>query len=153
MSGPMSGAGLLVAILVLGCGGVHAEPASVAPYAVVADAIAAPLGGRIGDPTRGRGIVLDRETGNCLICHKVPETGERFQGDLGPDLGGVGARLTVGQLRLRVVDQRRLNPASVMPPYHRIEGTMRVGKRWRGQPVLEAQEVEDVVAWLATLKE
>lgn len=128
------------------------EPA-VATYAVVGDAVPAPLDGRVGDPARGRRIVLDRETGNCLICHKAPAPAERFQGDLGPDLAGVGGRLTVGQLRLRVVDQRRLNPASVMPPYHRIDGTARVGQRWRGKPALDAQAVEDVVAWLATLKE
>ena len=152
---PRHAAGLLIAlgVLLLGSGGARAEPALIAPFAVEGDAVVAPLDGKRGDASRGRRIVLDRETGNCLICHKVPEPGERFQGDLGPDLGGVGSRFTVGQLRLRVIDQRRLNPASIMPPYHRVDGTVRVGTRWRGRPVLDAQAVEDVVAWLSSLKE
>ena len=102
-------------------------------------------------PARGRRIVLDRETGNCLICHKVPEPAEPFQGDLGPDLSGVGTRLTAGQIRLRLVDESRLNPQTLMPPYYRVEGLSRVSARYRGKPVLTAQEIEDVVAYLGTL--
>jgi sulfur-oxidizing protein SoxX len=130
----------------------YAQPA-VAPFEVTGDAIAMPLASRSGNAERGRSIVLDRETGNCLICHKVPIPTERFQGEVGPDLTGIGSRLSAGQIRLRVVDARRLNPVTVMPPYHRIAGTVRVAERWRGRPVLDAQQVEDVVAWLATLKE
>ena len=120
-------------------------------FAVRGDAIAEPLTPTAGDAMRGRRIVLDRETGNCLICHKVPEPAEPFQGDLGPDLGSIGRRLTAGQIRLRLVDGSRLNPQTLMPPYHRVEGLNRVAAKYRGKPVLTAQEIEDVVAYLGTL--
>jgi sulfur-oxidizing protein SoxX len=129
------------------------QPSGVARFTVVGDAIPEPLSGAQGDPARGRQIVLDRELGNCLICHQVAEAGEPFQGDLGPNLTGVGRRLSRGQIRLRLVDQSRLNPATVMPPYHRIDRLNRVAAPYRGRPVLSAKEVEDVVAYLATLKE
>jgi sulfur-oxidizing protein SoxX len=123
------------------------------PYEVVGDAIAQPLASAIPDPARGRAIVLDRRIGNCLICHHVPDTSERFQGNLGPDLAGVGRRLTPGQIRLRLVDQRRINPASVMPPYYRVTDLRLVAEAYRGKPVLKAEEIEDVVAYLAGLKD
>ena len=106
----------------------------------------------MGDPVRGMAIVLDRRTGYCLICHKVPIPDEFFQGDVGPDLSGVGSRLSAAQIRLRLVDAARLNPATLMPPYHRTSGLKRVPERYRGMVVLSAQEVEDVVAWLSTLR-
>ena len=131
----------------------RAEEAAVAMFVVERDRIVAPLAGKSGDAARGRAIVLDRETGNCLICHRVPEPAERFQGELGPDLGGVGARLSAAEIRLRLVDQSRLNPATVMPPYYRIDGLTRVAARWLGRPVLDAQQIEDVVAYLARLQQ
>lgn len=123
---------------------------SIADFVVNGDAITEPMAAA-GDPQRGRRIVRDRETGNCLICHKVPEPDELFQGDLGPDLGGIGKRLTAGQIRLRLVDESRLNPQTLMPPYYRVDGLNRVAARYRGKPVLTAQEIEDVVAYLGTL--
>lgn len=128
-----------------------AEP--LATYAITADGIAAPLGGTKGDAERGRKLAFDPERGNCTICHPVPGGDARAQGDVGPTLAGVGARLTEAQLRLRVVDGTRINPATIMPPYHRIEGLNRVGPRWQGKPVLAAQEVEDIVAFLGTLRQ
>jgi sulfur-oxidizing protein SoxX len=123
----------------------------VAAFAVAGDAVPEPLEGRTGDGARGRQVVLDRNHGNCLICHAVPEPSERFMGELGPDLTAVGARLTAGQLRLRLIDQSRINTATVMPPYYRVSDLTRVATRYRGKPVLTAQEVEDVVAYLAGL--
>jgi sulfur-oxidizing protein SoxX len=76
-----------------------------------------------------------------------------LQGDLAPDLRGAGSRLNEGQLRLRMVDSRKINPATIMPPYHSSEGLTRVGRNWQEKPVLAAQDIEDVVAYLATLKE
>jgi sulfur-oxidizing protein SoxX len=129
-----------------------AVPAQAPPAVEVAgDGIAAPLDGRIGDPARGRRVVLDRETGNCLACHRAPEPGEPFQGDIGPDLGGVGTRLSAAQIRLRLVDMSRVNPSTVMPPYYRVDGLRRVMGRYRGKPVLDAQQIEDVVAYLQGL--
>lgn len=124
---------------------------AIADYAVTGDAIVEPLTPEAGNAARGRQIVLDRETGNCLICHKVPEPTEPFQGDLAPDLGGIGRRLTAGQIRLRLVDESRLNPQTLMPPYYRVDGLNRVAARYRSKPVLTAQEIEDVVAYLGTL--
>lgn len=121
-------------------------------YKVVGDAIPAPLGDKIGDAIRGRALVLDRTQGNCLICHHVPEPNEPFQGTIGPDLAGIATRLDAGQLRLRLVDAGLLNPQTVMPPYFRIEGLRDVAPAFRDRPALNAQEIEDVVAYLASLR-
>jgi L-cysteine S-thiosulfotransferase len=144
---------LLASIAALALCPAGAVENGIAEYAIVGDSIPQPLDGLSGDSERGRRLVLDRETGNCLICHQVPVPREPSQGDLGPSLAGVGNRLSAGQLRLRLVDQSKLNPATIMPPYHRIEGLTRVAGKYRSKPVFSAQEIEDVVAWLATLKE
>ncbi len=124
----------------------------VATFVVTGDAILEPLGGLKGDASRGRTVAFDPERGNCTICHPVTGGDPRGQGTVGPPLAGVGARLTEGQLRLRMVDSTRINPETIMPAYHRVEGLHRVGAAWRGKPVLGAQEIEDIVAYLATLK-
>ncbi len=126
---------------------------SPAPYKVVGDAIPGSLAEATSDPVRGRAIVLDRRVGLCLLCHSGPFPEERLQGSLAPDLGGVGARLSAGQLRLRVVDASRVNPNTIMPPYYRTEGLSRVARAYAGKPILTAEQVEDVVAFLSTLKE
>lgn len=110
------------------------------------------LTGAPGDPARGRAIVTDRRVGLCTLCHAGPFPDVPFQGNLAPDLGGVGDRLDIPALRLRLVDSRRINPETIMPPYHSTEGLTRVGARWRGETILTAQQVEDVVAYLATLR-
>ncbi len=122
-------------------------------YTVVGDAIPEPLTGFRGDPVRGRAIVVDRQKGLCLLCHSGPFPEQRFQGNLAPDLQGTGSRWSEGQLRLRLVDSRRLNPASIMPSYYVTLGLTRVGRAWTGTPVLSAEQIEDVVAFLTTLKE
>ena len=104
-----------------------------------------------GDAARGKRVVASREA-NCLLCHEVPDSGVAAMGNVGPALAGVGARLSAAELRARIVDSTRLNPESVMPSYHRTQGLARVAKELRGKPVLDAQEVEDVVAYLGTLK-
>jgi sulfur-oxidizing protein SoxX len=127
--------------------------ADIASYAVVGDAIPEPLTTVSGDAARGRAIVANRQVGLCLLCHTGPFPEERFQGNLAPDLGGAGSRWSAGQLRLRLVDSRRLNPQTLMPPYHRVGGLERVGNGWKDKPVLSAQQIEDVVAFLATLRQ
>jgi L-cysteine S-thiosulfotransferase len=152
----VSGVPCLIAIAVAAV--AAAVPSTVgaqtetAILAVDGDRISEPLENRIGDAARGKAIVLDRRVGNCLICHRVPVPQEPFQGEIGPDLSGIGDRLSSGQIRLRVVDSQRFNPATLMPPYHRIERLRRVAPAFVGQPALTAQEVEDVIAWLASLK-
>ena len=123
------------------------------PYEVVGDAIPESLTGVRGDPARGRAIVVDRQKGLCLLCHAGPFPEQRFQGNLAPDLTGVGTRWSEGQLRLKIVDSRRLNPATIMPPYYNMDGLVRVGRNWQDKPVLSAEQVEDVVAFLTTLTE
>lgn len=105
-----------------------------------------------GDAARGRALVASRQQGLCLLCHRAPIPEERFQGDLGPDLAGVGARLDAGQLRQRLADSRRLNPETIMPAYLGTAGLNRVGPAWQGRPLFSAQQLEDVVAYLQTLR-
>jgi L-cysteine S-thiosulfotransferase len=125
----------------------------VRPVTIVGDAIPDSLTGMAGDAARGRTIVGNRQVGLCLLCHTGPFPEERFQGDLAPDLRGAGSRSTPGQLRLRLVDASRLNPATIMPPYYRVEGLTRVAANFRGKPILTAAQIEDVLAYLGTLKE
>ena len=120
-------------------------------YSVVGDTIPVSLTGSNGDPTRGRTIVVNRES-TCLLCHSGPFPEEKFQGNLGPDLAGTGSRWSEGQLRLQVVDAAVLNPATIMPPFYRVEGLTQVNRAWRGKPILSAQQIEDVVAFLTTLR-
>ena len=117
------------------------------------DSIPTSLTGAKGDPARGRAIVTNRQVGLCLLCHTGPFPEERFQGNLAPDLAGAGKRWSEGQLRLRIVDSSRINPTSVMPAYHRTDGLVRVAPAWRDKPVLNAEQIEDVVAFLTTLKD
>jgi sulfur-oxidizing protein SoxX len=126
--------------------------AQLVPYRTVGDSIPASLTGAKGDPVRGREIVADRQVGMCLLCHSGPFPQDKFQGNIGPPLDGAGSRWSEGQLRLRIVDASKTNPDTIMPPYYRIDGLNRVPPAYRGKPVLTAVEVEDVVAYLMTLK-
>lgn len=125
---------------------------SASGFEVVGDAIPLPLEQRVGDAARGRAIVAHRQQGLCLLCHSGPIPEERFQGTLAPDLAGAGARWSAGQLRLRIVDGQRLNAASIMPAYFRAEGLQQVGRDWAGKTIFSAQQVEDVVAYLQSLR-
>ena len=130
-----------------------ALPLGAGAVTAAGDGLPEALEGAVGDAARGRTIVASRQTGPCLLCHGGPFPEERFQGNLAPDLAGAGRRWSTAQLRLRLVDPRRLNPESIMPAYYRTEGLRRVGRAWEGRPILNAQQVEDVVAYLATLKD
>lgn len=129
-----------------------AEPALV-PYNIANGQIQSPLTAERGDPARGKAAVLSRDGGNCFLCHSVPEPGDTPLGNIGPPLAGVGNRLSAAQLRLRMVDSTRINPASVMPAYYRIEGLQRVAAAYAGKPLLSAQQIEDVIAYLLTLRD
>ena len=128
-----------------------AQSANTSPT-IAGDTIPAPLTASPGDAVRGRAIVANRQLGLCLLCHTGPFAEERFQGNLAPDLSGAGSRWSEGQLRLRLVDATRLNPQSIMPAYLRSEGLNRVGPAFRGQSILTPQQIEDVLAFLQTLK-
>ena len=121
---------------------------------VVGDAVPQALTDAPGDAARGRAIVANRQLGLCLLCHTGPIPEERFQGNLAPDLAGAGKRWSVGQLRLRIADAGAVNPQTIMPSYHRTtDGLSRVAPTWASAPMLAAQQVEDVVAYLMTLRE
>ena len=124
-------------------------PGPLTSYSVTGDAIVSPLTADDGDPERGRAIFSGRDA-NCFLCHTVP--GGRFMGDLASPLAGVGARLNAAQLRLRIVDSARLNRDTIMPSYYRVDGFNQVAEAWRGKPILTAQQVEDAVAYLLTLR-
>jgi len=123
------------------------------PSTVDGDAIARSLTGTDGDPARGRQIVANRLVGLCLLCHTGPFPEAPLQGTLAPDLKGAGTRWSTGQLRLRMVDSSRVTPDTIMPAYYRVDHLARVAPAFRGKPVLTAAQIEDVVAFLATLKE
>ena len=129
-----------------------ASASELRAYAVAGDAIPQSLTGLPGDVTRGRALAVDR-TSTCILCHSGPFPEQKFQGDLAPGLGGAGSRWSEGQLRLRLVDGSRLNPATIMPSYYRIDGLQRVSAAWRGKPILSAEQIEDIVAYLATLQQ
>src|SRR5690242_18868934 len=133
-------------------GGARAET-PLRPYTVEGDAIPASLTGAPGDPVPGREIVTNRQVGLCLLCHSGPFPEQKFQGTLAPDLSGAGTRATEGQLRLRIVDASRIRPDTIMPPYYRVDGLTRVAPAFQGKPILSAEQIEDVVAYLATLRD
>ena len=122
------------------------------PYTVVGDAIPDSLTGTKGDATRGRVLVVDRSS-TCILCHSGPFPEQKFQGDLAPSLAGAGGRWSEGQLRLRLVDASRLNATTIMPAYYRVDGLNRVGPSWQGKPILSAEQIEDIVAYLMTLRD
>jgi sulfur-oxidizing protein SoxX len=113
--------------------------------------IPASLTGTKGDPVRGRALVANRQVGLCLLCHSGPFPEERFQGNLAPDLRSA-ARLNEGEIRARIVDPRRSNPETIMPAYFETSGQDRVAPSFRGKTILSAEQIEDIVAYLVSLK-
>jgi L-cysteine S-thiosulfotransferase len=143
---------VLVNVAVGGVVFVHLACSSRAVAMGLPDQTLTPLTSQPGDISRGRDVVIKADKGNCILCHAVPEPSVRFSGDLGPPLHSVGTRLSAAQLRFRVIDSSRLNPDTVMPAYHRSENLSRVAPQFQGLPILSAQEIEDLVAYLSSLK-
>ena len=143
-------AGVLVAIVLSST--VYGDDKLVS-YRIVDGVIPAPLTAHPGDSERGRRIVLDRDGGDCTICHAMPLPQREFHGTIGPPLDGIGSRATAGVLRLRLVDPKVLNPATIMPAYYKVEGLYRVLERYRARPMLTAQQIEDVISYLLTLRD
>lgn len=123
------------------------------PCEIKNDGITNPIGGKIGDVQKGKKLVLALKKGNCTACHRLPIEGVESPGKIGPSLAGVAARYTVPQIRLRVVDEKTINPETIMPGYYRNPKLLHnVKKKFVGKTILTAQEIEDVVSYLATLK-
>jgi sulfur-oxidizing protein SoxX len=153
-------AGLAVWVLVC-VAAAHAPASAQAPasavrsYTVAGDSIPASLTGQAGDAARGALLLQQRQKSLCVLCHSGPFPDAHLQGNIAPDLAGVGSRLSVAQLRLRIVDMKRLNPQSIMPAYYAaaLDREARVAAGWRGKPILAAEEIEDLVAYLQGLKQ
>ena len=141
------------AVALMICSAAARAEGGLPPYSVVGDAIPESLTGMPGDPVRGKAIVTSRQTGLCLLCHSAPLPEEKFQGTIGPNLEGSGSRYSEGELRLRIVDSRKVNPDTIMPSYYRLDGLERVAPAFRGKTVLSAEQIEDVVAFLMTLRD
>ncbi|MDF0518830.1 sulfur oxidation c-type cytochrome SoxX [Bradyrhizobium yuanmingense] len=148
----MARAMIHIAVLISASLACSASADELVPYTIVGDGIAVSLTGSSGDAARGRALVLARTT-TCILCHSGPFPETRFQGDLAPDLAGAGNRWSASQLRLRLVDASRFNPDTIMPSYYRNDGLVRVGRNFAGKPILSAAEIEDIVAFLATLRD
>ena len=155
-SSTASGTLIATATLVLALSACTTTPSgpasSVAQPSELADGYSQPLEGRVGDAVRGRAIVVDRTRGLCLLCHSGPFPDAPQQGSLAPSLAGAGDRLSRAQLRQRMADSRSINPESIMPSFHRSDHLQQVADSLKGKPILDAQEVEDVVEFLATLR-
>jgi L-cysteine S-thiosulfotransferase len=134
------------------CGGPATGAEGPDATVTLGDAIPQSLTGKPGDSAQGRVIAFARDRGNCPVCHVMPAPDEKLHGNVGPRLVGVADRLSEGQMRLRLVDARRLNPASMMPSYYRLGGLKRVAAVYAGKTVLTAEEIEDVLAYLMTLR-
>lgn len=138
------------ALLLAACG---ASDSALVPEAhIEGDSIPRPLVRGQADVMRGEAIFVGRDRGHCVLCHQVASLSASFQGSVGPDLSEVGAVLTPGQIRLRIVDASRLNPDTIMPPYYRIEGLTQVASGYEGKPALSGEEIEHLVAYLSDLK-
>ncbi|NQV56768.1 MAG: sulfur oxidation c-type cytochrome SoxX [Rhodospirillales bacterium] len=118
----------------------------------VGDGVPKSLTGKAGDAKKGRATSIHRKKGNCLACHSLPAPEQADHGNLGPDLRGVGSRYSAAELRLRIIEAKAVNPDTVMPPFYSTRGLHRVQKQWLGKTLIGAQDVEDIVAYLLTLK-
>jgi sulfur-oxidizing protein SoxX len=150
----VAGTMLLAASLALGIihGAVRAATDSgLPPYSVIRDSIPQPLTSQPGDAAAGKRVIENKKLGNCLSCHAMALPDED-QGNIGPDLHAVGARLKPEQLRLRLVNMKLVDPSTIMPAYYRVDGLTDVAKAFVGKSILTAQQIEDVVAFLASSK-
>lgn len=116
------------------------------------ESIPKPLTGKPGDPVKGKKWSIHRRLGHCVACHVMP-VDQPYMGEVGPSLVGVGSRYSAGELRLLIVDPKVVNEDTMMPAFYKADGFHRVRKKFVGTTMLNAQQVEDIVAYLLTLKE
>jgi sulfur-oxidizing protein SoxX len=145
------------------CAAMSVSAAEVAPTDVkfTDGSIADSLTGTPGDPVAGREVLGSRSLGNCVACHQITEMSDvPFHGEIGPMLDGAGSRWSEAELRGIVVNAKMMFPESLMPSFYRTDGYTRPGNAFTGEaadstfgPLLTAQQVEDVVAYLMTFKE
>ena len=140
-------------VLAASLSGATSQAAELVKFQVKGgESIPKSLTGKPGDPKAGRKTAIATKLGNCLACHVMPVPEQPFHGEVGPDLNGVGGRYSAGEIRLRLVDAKILNPDTIMPAFYKKDGLHRVMKKFQGKTILTAQQVEDVVAYMMTLK-
>ncbi|SPH21499.1 hypothetical protein ASD8599_02251 [Ascidiaceihabitans donghaensis] len=150
-----------VAATMIAATGLHAEEVLPTNVAFNDGAVEQSLSGVAGDAANGRIIVGDKGQGNCVACHQVADLADvPFQGEIGPALDGAGERWSEAELRGIVANAKIMFEDSMMPSFYKTEGFIRPGNAYTGKaaddtfgPLLSAQQIEDVVAYLATLKE
>jgi len=141
-------------LVLLGMAACSADPGALVPAnRITGDAILQPLTAIPGDRVSGEALFANRDQGHCILCHKVSGLRAEFQGTIGPDLSHVGDRLSPAQLRLRIVDYQLVRPGALMPSYYRIHDLYQVEEAYVGETILSAQDVEDIIAYLAELKQ
>lgn len=128
------------------------DPGLVTEDQIVGDTIPAPLTEQAGRADQGRVVFASRAQGHCVLCHRVDGLDAPFQGNVGPDLTLIGDRLSAEQIRLRIVDYQIVRSGTVMPSYYRIHDLYQVEEDYADQPILTAQQVEDIVAYLSALR-
>ncbi len=119
----------------------------------VGDGVPKSITGKSGDAKKGRKTAINRKKGNCLACHTLPAPEQADHGNIGPSLSDVASRMSAAEIRLRLIDPKIVNPDTIMPSFYRKKGFHRVQKKWQGKTILQAQDIEDIVAYLMTLKE
>lgn len=148
---------IIAAVAVMGFASTAFAMGPIAPADVVIKEgmVEASVSGAAGDAEMGSKVFADRGLGNCLACHAVEDqSAELFHGEVGPPLDGVGDRWSVEELRAIVVNSKEaLSPETIMPGFYSLEVGADVRKDLVGKTILTAQQVEDVVAYLATIKE
>jgi sulfur-oxidizing protein SoxX len=111
------------------------------------------LTGQAGDPVAGRSVFANRKQGNCLACHMNDDlTEESFHGEVGPPMDGVADRWSQGEMRAIVTNSKKVFEDTIMPAFYIDSGYARPLEDFAGKSILTAQQVEDVVAYLMTLK-
>ena len=145
---------IAVGVFALATVAASATLTGAAEYKIEDEAIKASLTGKAGDPANGKKVFLNRKKGNCLACHVVSSLKDQpFHGQVGPPLDGTASRWSEGEIRLRIVNAKALNEDTIMPAFYRTDGFHRVLKKFKDKSVLNAQEVEDVLAYVMTMKE
>ncbi|MEL7115903.1 MAG: sulfur oxidation c-type cytochrome SoxX [Pseudomonadota bacterium] len=114
--------------------------------------VSASLTGTPGDPANGAKVFANRKQGNCLACHENSDMADAlFHGEVGPTLDGVGSRWEEADLRGILTNSKMMFEGTIMPAFYIDAGYTRASEKFEGKPILTAQQVEDVLAYLKTL--
>ncbi|MHA1546132.1 MAG: sulfur oxidation c-type cytochrome SoxX [Alphaproteobacteria bacterium] len=120
---------------------------------IVDDGVPVSLTGQAGDAASGMKIMINRKQGNCLACHVISKmSNQPFHGEIGPSLDGVAGRYNEAQFRLILANSKKVFDGTIMPAFYRDEGFSRTAKKFKGKTILSAKQIEDVIAFLLTMK-